>query len=336
MEAQPWIDAIVREPEEDGHWLVYADWLLEHADTRGELITLGLAEQSDEARKRIRMLEGDEARLLSPRLFEQSHFWQFEWRRGFLHGATLGGAMDDPPTAEAIEAVFADPHAGLLHRLDLSMHDNDEIFAPVTAAIRSWLSALKVSGRVTDAGGLAAATPKLRYLSVDDWSMGEDEGDGLTELVHPGIVELDAYGCVALQDHFELTSLQTLRWSSDGMFLPTSILYHPPPRLVDLELGAEGAMALERLPDATVLSQLRSLALGAVDGRCLETLLLARSAAFAHLEHLRVAVFSATPRWPEAEVVTLRTALERALPRTKLSISWGSLGPVPPQPPEPL
>jgi len=273
VEAQPWIDAIVREPEEDGHWLVYADWLLEQGDTRGELITLGLAEQSDEARKRIRMLEGDEARLLSPRLFEQSHFWQFEWRRGFLHGATLGGAMDDPPTAEAIEAVFADPHAGLLHRLDLSMHDNDEIFAPVTAAIRSWLSALKVSGRVTDAGGLAAATPKLRYLSVDDWSMGEDEGDGL---------------------------------------------------------------ALERLPDATVLSQLRSLALGAVDGRCLETLLLARSAAFAHLEHLRVAVFSATPRWPEAEVVTLRTALERALPRTKLSISWGSLGPVPPQPPEPL
>jgi hypothetical protein len=91
---------------------MYSDWLLDRGDPRGEWIRAALASDDDKVATKPPV---DEEGLLSPRLAEHEHLLRFHWR-GFIRGARLMGAMDDPPTPETIAALFADPHAALLSR----------------------------------------------------------------------------------------------------------------------------------------------------------------------------------------------------------------------------
>src|SRR5262245_62130613 len=115
------IAAIVDDPTATDRWLVYADWLLDRGDPRGELINLELALEAGtadaDAQSRVNRMRRDEDALLSPRLAAQAHYWRFDFWRGFVRGATLTGANDDPPGVEAIAALCADPHAALLDTL---------------------------------------------------------------------------------------------------------------------------------------------------------------------------------------------------------------------------
>ncbi len=47
IDAQALIDAIVANPDDLSPWLIYADWLLDRGDLRGELINLEVAREAD-------------------------------------------------------------------------------------------------------------------------------------------------------------------------------------------------------------------------------------------------------------------------------------------------
>lgn len=124
MERGQLIAAIAEAPDDLARWSVYADWLLERGDPAGELVSLSLAleqQPDDDLARRLDILTREE-RWQSPRLAAQAHFWGFELWRGFVRAAKLLGAKDDPPGAEAVHALFADPHASLIERLDLAAH----------------------------------------------------------------------------------------------------------------------------------------------------------------------------------------------------------------------
>jgi len=110
VSAEALIAAIVAEPDQEAPWLVYADWLLEREDVRGELIHFAL-DGTEGALRRMSLLEQDLEPLLSPRLFAQRSHWRFGWRRGFLCRASTS---DLPFETEALAALWADPHAVLL------------------------------------------------------------------------------------------------------------------------------------------------------------------------------------------------------------------------------
>src|SRR5260221_10737257 len=125
-------------PQSPEGGLVYADWLLGRGDARGELIPLAMTAETDASpgasmpgiAARIHLLQKEEEALLSPRLVEQAHFWRFGWWRGFIRAVELVGGNDDPPGLEAVHALVADPHAGLLESVTLAH--------PITATVPMW------------------------------------------------------------------------------------------------------------------------------------------------------------------------------------------------------
>jgi uncharacterized protein (TIGR02996 family) len=80
------LSAIAADPDAIENWLVYADWLTDRGDPRGELIVLELAIESkvanEEAIDRHRALLRDESACLSPRLEAEAHHVGLELWRG--------------------------------------------------------------------------------------------------------------------------------------------------------------------------------------------------------------------------------------------------------------
>jgi uncharacterized protein (TIGR02996 family) len=317
---QSLIDAIVAEPEASGRWIVYADWLLERGDPRGELINLELAVENRRAEPsataRIHELVADEDALLSPRLAAQAHFWDFVFRRGFIHEAKLIGAADDPPTGEALEALFADPHAGLIDTLSLGGYrdihhvlvqrvrrgvrfltlancDIDafhqlpalealEILygpqgdAPVDAVEHRSLRSLTAPISERLAGRLNESLPALTTLTTN--------GRGFFErLAHDQLDELDCGSCVVLAT----PCLTTLECTLDraAVAAPASFLQQPPPRLtrVSLHSDLEPAELAECLARSALVRQLRYLTLHCQDDTALVDEVVARAESFRSL-----------------------------------------------------
>ena len=161
MEAA-FIAAIVAAPKTVEPWLAYRDWLLERRDRRGEWIRLALEGGEEVSRRRLIPEEG----LLTARLNEQAHLLNFGWWRGFIVSAALIGAMDDPPTFETIDALFADPHTALLSNLGIGH--------PITETVPLWQAVLATERptitklHATDLGSglqeIGRKLPRLRSL----------------------------------------------------------------------------------------------------------------------------------------------------------------------------
>jgi uncharacterized protein (TIGR02996 family) len=115
--------AILANPDDDGPRLVYADWLLQREDPRGELITVQceLARRDDDDTTEHRRLKRRESLLLS----EHASAWlgplaaaadKWTFRRGFLDHL----ALRERPRPEDLDAW-----APLLTSLDLGWTRND-------------------------------------------------------------------------------------------------------------------------------------------------------------------------------------------------------------------
>src|SRR5262249_51654170 len=99
---------------------VYADWLLDRGDSRGELIHLQLAPARDEHRTRA-LIELHRAALLGPfAAIAQT----FEIRRGFLAALTIAGA----DVARADRAAVA-----RLDQLPVTHVEEDDLLSLLTA-----------------------------------------------------------------------------------------------------------------------------------------------------------------------------------------------------------
>lgn len=158
------IAAIGVAPDSREPWLAYRDWLVERGDPRGSWIRAAL-EGDDEVTRRPPVSDEE---LMTPRLYAQSHLLFLGWWRGFIRTAGLTGAMDDPPTFETLEALFADPHAALLASLKLThpIMETVPLWEPVFASVRPSITSLYINELGPGVAQLASNLPRLSLLAI--------------------------------------------------------------------------------------------------------------------------------------------------------------------------
>ena len=159
------IAAIVAARESVEPWIAYRDWLLERNDRRGEWIRLALEGGDAVSRRPI----SSEQSLLTARLNEQAHLLSFSWWRGFIEAVALIGAMDDPPTFETIDALFADPHAALISRLaiDHPITKTVPLWQAVVASERPTITKLRAANLGSGGAEIGRKLPRLESLIRD-------------------------------------------------------------------------------------------------------------------------------------------------------------------------
>ncbi|MFT3697859.1 MAG: TIGR02996 domain-containing protein [Kofleriaceae bacterium] len=281
------IAAIAADPDDEAGWLVYADWLLERDDPRGELIHIGIELDGGNVSRRLRGvgIESDEETALSPRLYAQSRFWKFTWHRGFFRDASYHNDAGRPPDVETLAALLDDPRAALLASLGLSDDDLVPLWADVFDRGHARLEVLGICG-IGSFGRSLDAFPRLTSLGIHDF------GPPTTELSQPGLRSLSTSTgiCPPLTTGVDLPSLRTL--SCDGstsLFTETtSILRRPPPTLADLTLSG-GDEVCRRMSEVKLLEQLEELYIS--KGRLSELdLLRERADQFRHLKKFTLSV----------------------------------------------
>src|SRR5687768_14455004 len=138
MATNPDLEARIHaNPDDREAYLVYADWLTEQGDPRGELITVQakLADHPDDAELAERAGRiaaanrdawlGDLAKL------DPKKDLGVTWRWGFIHGVRLGPPTEEWGTSEidfpeTIKAVLALPGAQFLRELVIGAKDYDD------------------------------------------------------------------------------------------------------------------------------------------------------------------------------------------------------------------
>lgn len=233
-------EAMVKAPWDDGPRLVYADWLTENDDPRGEFIVLQCRLASGRlAPKDVKAAKAREAELLDAHReewFGPVEKWLREHdsyalshvklRRGFvaacrlnvLHRDDLTTLFDKAPLLEELElrgdAVDPVPQLAQLERLEAE----GEVAESLLTALRlPSLARLQLSMRPTRAVQLdLAGCPKLESL----WCASER----VVEVVLPG-------------------SLRAVRWSGDSTALVKALTQAEPLRL----LAISGAVVTDEL-----------------------------------------------------------------------------------------
>lgn len=125
------IAGIAADPDEVAHYLVYADWLLEQGDPRGELIRVmeGLERwpvNLELELRRAELWEQHELRFFRPGWAELD----LRWRWGFVESLRVGPASvrnGEPRmwVRDAIMSVFHHPSGRFIRRV----HDGEQTFA---------------------------------------------------------------------------------------------------------------------------------------------------------------------------------------------------------------
>ncbi len=140
--------AIERDPDAAEPWRVYADWLQQHGDPRGELAALqhrGATRAQVEA-----YLSAHAPALLGP----LAPVWELgglklQWRFGFIRAATvLGAGRDGLQVFELVRLLLALPAARFIETLELAHLLVEWGFAPLMASGRAErLKRLVLSGQ---------------------------------------------------------------------------------------------------------------------------------------------------------------------------------------------
>lgn len=183
--------AIQADPDDDAAYLVYADWLQEQGDPRGELMVIQYAARRSGAHARVaaRVVAHFKDQLL-PRGCDTDAF-RLRWELGFIEGARISGY----PGAAALAGLLSHPSARVLRELSVDaglfcrvMLDGDHRGLPC-------LKILKLdSVNADEAKRLravleGAALPGLRQLSLREV---DDLGAALAPIVASGrLTELE-------------------------------------------------------------------------------------------------------------------------------------------------
>jgi uncharacterized protein (TIGR02996 family) len=159
--------AIAAAPDDPQPYLVYADWLQQRGDPRGELIALDAAAGQDVTEARAALLETHAAALLGGAAAhvagKRNNPLRLDWRLGHVRAARLdlAGCTTREPADEILRQLLALPVARLLEELTIGMVRRDgkeeSDYDPLFAAL--------------------AATPQpppLRSLTVGDFQFSYD------------------------------------------------------------------------------------------------------------------------------------------------------------------
>lgn len=179
--------AIVADPTDDAAYAVYADWLQQQGDPRGELINLMLAREAEVARdpKRRSQLPAAISRLMerhAPTLLGPLAAYMpdvrdlssgmLTWRAGFLHRLTI---KDHGGAAAIVRDVISHPSGRYLRELMLDLLSVDEAHAvidvlcdraPATLGVLELIVHDTKDGARLDATALWAAVPALRRINL--------------------------------------------------------------------------------------------------------------------------------------------------------------------------
>ncbi len=200
--------ALVDDRDANDAFVVYADWLQQRQDPRGELIACQLPSAQTKAKRRAGVLLNEHRRYFLGIFgsWDDEPPLQVEWRCGFLRSAHLyvGRRLEDDGWDQAVltEALLALPSSRFLEELEVgcgSIHE-EMIDERVQAALREHgpLTNLRRLRFVTDQeeemlswtdagdlGHLSKTTPNLTSLGVEAGSvrLGEPDLPRLKELV---------------------------------------------------------------------------------------------------------------------------------------------------------
>jgi len=216
--ANPDLEAqIARSPDDPAPYQVYADWLQQAGDPRGELAAIQSARLDARGPELARLLIAEQELLEAHAKhfygpltrFRRARQTQLEWFCGFVCALDGGSSMD--------AAAFLDhPSARCVQRLSLIDAPLDQATAPPL------LSHLTTSQ--TDLAWVWAAAPRLRELRVAAWEeadLGAPRHDALTLLHVHGASDalLDVLAGAALP-RLKTLSLSGLRARQAARVLP--------------------------------------------------------------------------------------------------------------------
>jgi uncharacterized protein (TIGR02996 family) len=302
------VAAIRADPEDDAERLVYADWLLQRGDPRGELIhvqcALAAGRTDIALRDREReLLDQHAAAWLGP-WHEHARRWVF--RRGFLEELAIAPVafLSHPEVARGalLRSLAFEWHIDDLER------DDDALAVIAALPALDGVERIEVSNHHVGPAALRALArlPRLRGLALRDTDTGDD---GVAELVAaPGFAALESLaltsnrltddGASSLADWPRFAALRALDLSSIDISHPTCndlgdlgalAVAAAAGRLTHLDLGENTAVgdstvvAMAGLPQLATLTSL-ALAYTAITNRGAAAL--ASSPHVGGLEHL--------------------------------------------------
>jgi uncharacterized protein (TIGR02996 family) len=239
-------DQIRANPDDWDSWLVYADWLTDEGDSRGQMIVLehqlaGGALPPQERSKARQRLDALKARHQPERLRR----WACPagtaliWRHGFVVGVRFPRG---PGWAEALAHLAAHPAGPMLSTLALSNHamGTEGLAVLLKSPVLPRLARLNLWGNQLDAQAAALLARQAELgslLSLNLWNnrLGDEGAAALAEATSLGaLVDLDLgdnqisrNGAISLAHATGLRSLRALRLRRN-------------------RLGDEGALALAR------------------------------------------------------------------------------------------
>lgn len=204
--------AIVAEPGDAERYLVYADWLIERGDARGELIALSVAAERDPRREEQR----DRAIAEYAKRQGLDGVGELTWRRGFIDQVTIHD--EDPQTVRGLlacpamrlvrELAFARAPAtdeNLMYAIDDWTRRPEHLTSLDAVAELRNLEALRLTGqRIVDLAPLRSLT-KLRVLGV-----AETDVASLEPLTHLPALRMLSLRYTPTHDLTPLTALSEL------------------------------------------------------------------------------------------------------------------------------
>lgn len=199
--------AIVANPDDADAYMVYADWLQDQGDPRGELIALQAAGKQAAAKK---LLDKHVAYFLGPLAehrtcydgFADEKTEAFHWKNGFIHAVRLAHNQyadnwDGKLAKDVVEPLLKHPSGRFIVELTINENDDpsedtlDDIFAVIAKRGMPTLRKLRIGDdvsqiswyRVGNLGKIWKAVPNLTHLDIEagEFSLGTIE---LPNLVH--------------------------------------------------------------------------------------------------------------------------------------------------------
>jgi uncharacterized protein (TIGR02996 family) len=165
---------IAATPDDEERYLVYADWLQQHGDVRGELIVLqhamdhappGSEQRQTFKRAADRVIKKNPTHIFGDLAYSGAlDYLEADWRWGFLHGVKVGGWHRDPPfeVRPMLRVLFALPVAIVLEELSWRGDDCQVVASTVGKLAPGSLRRLALQGAV--GCGLVSLGAVLRQL----------------------------------------------------------------------------------------------------------------------------------------------------------------------------
>jgi uncharacterized protein (TIGR02996 family) len=169
---------IAAAPDDEERYLVYADWLQQRGDVRGELIVLqhamerappGSEQRQTFKRAADRVVKKNATRIFGDLAYSGAlDYLEADWRWGFLRGVRVGGFHRQPPfeVGPMLRVLFALPVAIALEELSWRADECEAVTSTIGKLGPGSLRRLALHGAAGHLSGLGGVLRQLESLQV--------------------------------------------------------------------------------------------------------------------------------------------------------------------------